>query len=295
MNSSYGTTWQDSVNEEIESLALKNPNITLLDWPSEGKAHPEWSYEDGIHLNPDGQAGVRKVHQGIDRGMTQASQLMYNSGGRPPGSAEQSIVGGTQKSAAHQMGRNTIMQQKTILIVEDDDSVRFLLKLTLQTGGYKVMECADWQEAAGVIPGASYDLALLDIMLPGRDGLSLLPLVRARNLPVIFLTAKGTLTDRVSGLKMGADDYVAKPFEPLELPARVEAVLRRYTAEAGDTPEILSYGVISLDATAHTVSMDGRPAELTEKEYALLEFFMRHPGQAFSREQLISSVWGYDY
>lgn len=187
------------------------------------------------------------------------------------------------------------MQQKKILIVEDDDGVRSLLKLTLETGGYGVIECADGDEAAKAIPTENFDLALLDIMLPGRDGLSLLPLVRRRNLPVIFLTAKGSLSDRVSGLKMGADDYVTKPFEPLELLARVEAVLRRYSAPVEKKQEILTYGSLHLNVSAHTVSLEGKPVELTEKEFELLEFFIRHPGQAFSREQLISNVWGYDF
>ncbi|MEE3481022.1 MAG: response regulator transcription factor [Lachnospiraceae bacterium] len=187
-----------------------------------------------------------------------------------------------------------------ILVVEDDDGVRGLIKMTLQMEGFPVTEAAGGNEGEEKIKEGGFALAILDIMLPGKDGYSLLPLLRERNVPVIFLTAKGTVSDRVLGLKAGADDYITKPFEPVELVARIEAVLRRSagTPETGSKDEgrePLSYKNIILEEDAHRVTEDGTPVALTEKEFALLSFLLQHQGQAFSREQLLDSVWSYDY
>lgn len=187
-----------------------------------------------------------------------------------------------------------------VLVVEDDDGVRGLVRMTLEMEGYPVLEAADGNEGEEKINTGGFVLAILDIMLPGKDGYSLLPLLREKGIPVIFLTAKGTVSDRVLGLKAGADDYITKPFEPVELMARVEAVLRRSTAAPGagsksEGPEPLTYKNIILETDAHRVRKDGAEAALTEKEFELLLFFLQHQGQAFSRDQLLGSVWGYDY
>ena len=187
-----------------------------------------------------------------------------------------------------------------VLVVEDDDGVRGLVRMTLEMEGYPVLEAADGNEGEEKINTSGFVLAILDIMLPGKDGYSLLPLLREKGIPVIFLTAKGTVSDRVLGLKAGADDYITKPFEPVELVARVEAVLRRSTAAPGtgsksEGPEPLTYKNIFLETDAHRVRKDGAEAALTEKEFELLLFFLQHQGQAFSRDQLLGSVWGYDY
>lgn len=187
-----------------------------------------------------------------------------------------------------------------VLVVEDDDGVRGLVRMTLEMEGYPVLEAADGNEGEEKINTGGFVLAILDIMLPGKDGYSLLPLLREKGIPVIFLTAKGTVSDRVLGLKAGADDYITKPFEPVELVARVEAVLRRSTAAPGtgsksEGPEPLTYKNIILETDAHRVRKDGAEAALTEKEFELLLFFLQHQGQAFSRDQLLDSVWGYDY
>ncbi len=187
-----------------------------------------------------------------------------------------------------------------VLVVEDDDGVRGLVRMTLEMEGYPVLEAADGNEGEEKINTGRFVLAILDIMLPGKDGYSLLPLLREKGIPVIFLTAKGTVSDRVLGLKAGADDYITKPFEPVELVARVEAVLRRSTANPGtgsreEGQKPLSYKDIILETDAHRVRKDGAEAALTEKEFELLLFFLQHQGQAFSRDQLLGSVWGYDY
>ena len=185
-----------------------------------------------------------------------------------------------------------------IYLVEDDESIRELVIYTLQTTGLaaKGFPCAKdfWNAMKQEYPS----LVLLDIMLPDEDGLSILKKLRdagpTKRLPVIMLTAKGTEYDKIHGLDLGADYYLAKPFGVMELVSCVKAVLRRCRRDDAERAG-LSAGGVSLDADAHTVTAGGRRITLTYKEFELLRLFMAHPGTAFTREQLMERVWGTDY
>jgi len=147
-----------------------------------------------------------------------------------------------------------------------------------------------------VIEEMEPDLIVLDLMLPGQDGLSLTRRLREYSkVPVIMLTAKGAVEDRIQGLEQGADDYVVKPFDPKELASRVRAVLRRSKEDAALPGQIVEAAGIHLDPNARSVEIRGAPISLTAKEFDLLWFFMRHPRQVFSRAQVLDHVWGYDY
>lgn len=180
-----------------------------------------------------------------------------------------------------------------ILIVEDDENISKMLAATLSIGGYGYAQCGDGLEAIGRITAESYDLILLDVMLPGADGFAVLDAIRAKGCetPVIFLTALGAVADKVKGLRGGAEDYIVKPFEAVELLARIEVVLRR-----ADKSEMrLQYGDICVDIERHTVTKNGEPVVLTPKEFDVLVFFMRNVDVAITREQLLSNVWEYNY
>lgn len=180
-----------------------------------------------------------------------------------------------------------------ILIVEDDENISKMLAATLSIGGYGYAQCGDGLEAIGRITAESYDLILLDVMLPGADGFAVLDAIRAKGCetPVIFLTALGAVADKVKGLRGGAEDYIVKPFEAVELLARIEVVLRR----AGKGEMRLQYGDICVDIERHTVTKSGEPVVLTPKEFDVLVFFMRNVDVAITREQLLSNVWEYNY
>ena len=180
-----------------------------------------------------------------------------------------------------------------ILIVEDDENISKMLAATLSIGGYGYAQCGDGLEAIGRITAESYDLILLDVMLPGADGFAVLDAIRAKGCetPVIFLTALGAVADKVKGLRGGAEDYIVKPFEAVELLARIEVVLRR----AGKSERRLQYGDICVDIERHTVTKNGEPVVLTPKEFDVLVFFMRNVDVAITREQLLSNVWEYNY
>lgn len=180
-----------------------------------------------------------------------------------------------------------------ILIVEDDENISKMLAATLSIGGYGYAQCGDGLEAIGRITAESYDLILLDVMLPGADGFAVLDAIRAKGCetPVIFLTALGAVADKVKGLRGGAEDYIVKPFEAVELLARIEVVLRR----AGKNEMRLQYGDICVDIERHTVTKNGEPVVLTPKEFDVLVFFMRNVDVAITREQLLSNVWEYNY
>lgn len=188
-----------------------------------------------------------------------------------------------------------------IYIVEDDVEVREMETYALKSSGFDVMafECGKAldEQVKSVVP----DLFILDIMLPGEDGLSILKRLRnqenTRNVPVIMLTAKGTELDKVKGLDLGADDYIAKPFGILELISRVRAVLRRSgqgPAESTEAPNLALGGVI-LDDQRRSVTVDGVAVELTFKEYELLKLLMSRPGTVFSRQQILEKIWGIDF
>ena len=176
-----------------------------------------------------------------------------------------------------------------ILIVEDDEMIADVISRGLSRAGYQCLCAYDGLEAAGLLEEHRYDLILLDIMLPGADGFEVYQ--TAEHVPTIFLTAKGGLSDRVRGLRMGADDYIVKPFEMLELLARVEAVLRR-TRKSGT--DFVFYGV-RIDFESRTIEKDGQETECTPREYELLETLVKNRNIALSRERLLDLVWGYDY
>lgn len=181
-----------------------------------------------------------------------------------------------------------------ILIVEDDEKIANAIKRGLSRQSYAVDISYDTDDAKGNIESVSYDLMILDRMLPGEvDGLGLLKLIRKSNnqTPVLFLTAKDKVLDRAEGLNAGADDYLVKPFSYLELLARVRALLRRPRTGLTETLEI---GSLTLDTLKKSVHREGKEIELSSKEFALLEYFMRHPGNVHSKERLIENVWDFD-
>ena len=178
-----------------------------------------------------------------------------------------------------------------ILIVEDEKPIAELIRLSLRRAGYHCQCIYDGLAAADVLERERFDLVLLDIMLPGVDGFSLLEYIRPTGTPVIFLTAKNAVNDRVRGLRMGAEDYIVKPFEVLELLARVDVVLRRYHK----TSDTLDIGGLHIDQQAMQVTRDGAPIALTKKEYDLLLLFARNPGVALYRETIYERVWTEDF
>lgn len=175
-----------------------------------------------------------------------------------------------------------------VLIVEDEPAIADLIAMTLGTAGYRCETAADGKTAADLLEENRYALIFLDIMLPEIDGYELMDYIRPMGMPVIFTTAKGTLRERVKGLRMGADDYIVKPFEPEELLARAEAVLRRARTGNG----ALVYGDVALDPATHRVTRAGRPVSLAPREFDLLLALMRRPGVTLYREDLYEMVWG---
>ena len=181
----------------------------------------------------------------------------------------------------------------TVLVVDDEPIVRDVVVRYLRREGFETLEAADGDEARALLDERTPDLVVLDVMLPGADGLELCGWIRGRSaLPVILLTARGEEADRIVGLDLGADDYVSKPFSPRELVARVRAVLRR--AEPQTSPRRLAYGALELDAETREVWRDGRELALTQKEFDVLWFLASHPRKVFSRDQLMRRVWGYE-
>ena len=178
-----------------------------------------------------------------------------------------------------------------ILIVEDEKPISNLIRLSLNKAGYKCTCVYDGVSAADLLEAERFDLILLDIMLPGADGFELMEYIRPLEIPVIFLTAKNSVEDKVRGLRMGAEDYLVKPFEILELLARVETVLRRYQK----VDSTIKYGGLVIDTRSMTVRRDGVDIALTRKEYELLLLFVRNPGTALYRETIYERVWGGEY
>ncbi len=178
-----------------------------------------------------------------------------------------------------------------ILIVDDEKPICDLIDLNLSSAGYQCSTALDGLEALDKIENETYDLILLDIMLPGADGYDIMEYIRPLGIPVIFITAKHEVKDRVKGLKLGADDYLVKPFDVVELVARVEAVLRRYNK----TEQKLKAGDVTVDLEAHRVTKAGRPVTLTNKEFGLLVLFIRNKNVALFRETLYEKVWEEEY
>jgi DNA-binding response OmpR family regulator len=182
----------------------------------------------------------------------------------------------------------------TVLIVDDEPIVREVVVRYLQREGHATLEADHGDRARELLERQTPDLVVLDVMLPGADGLELCRWIRSRSeLPVILLTARGEEADRIVGLELGADDYVTKPFSPRELAARVRTVLRRSSSN-GSTPEHLAVGDLELDAHAREVRRGTTELKLTAKEFDLLWFLASHPRRVFSRDQLMSRVWGYE-
>ena len=181
----------------------------------------------------------------------------------------------------------------TVLVVDDEPIVREVVVRYLAREGHDTLEAADGAAARNEIERSDPDLVVLDVMLPGLDGLELCRWIRRRSeLPVIMLTARGDEADRIVGLELGADDYVTKPFSPRELAARVRSVLRRSTA-ATPSAEKLAFGDVELERGTREARKAGARIRLTAKEFDLLWFLASHPRRVFSRDQLMASVWGY--
>jgi two-component system OmpR family response regulator len=177
-----------------------------------------------------------------------------------------------------------------ILIVEDDERLASSLHRGLEEAGMAVDTVGDGEEALHMAAAASYDVIVLDVMLPARDGFAVAGHLREKSVdsPILMLTGRGAVEDRVHGLEVGADDYLVKPFALRELIARIKALSRRHLP---DRASVLAAGSLSLDTTAHRVTVAGSEVELTAKEFAILEFFMLHRGQLLSREQILENVW----
>ena len=184
-----------------------------------------------------------------------------------------------------------------IYCVEDERNIRELIVYTLESSGFTARGLESGKELNAAIAEQLPDLILLDIMLPGEDGLEILSRLKAsevtKEIPVIMVTAKGAEYDKVMGLDCGADDYITKPFGMMEMVSRIRAVLRRTSPKAA--PPILRQGGITMDEGRHVVEADGTPITLTLKEYDLLRLFLENPGQVFTRDRLLSAVWGADY
>ncbi len=189
--------------------------------------------------------------------------------------------------------------ERRVLIVEDEANLAEALRYSLEAEGYHVMAAADGLRGLELARGDSPDLVILDVMLPGLDGLELCRLLRRESdVPVLMLTARGEEVDRVVGLELGADDYVTKPFSMRELLARVRAMLRR--PRTGTTPasvphQVLRAGELELDVEAHRARLGGQELDLKPREFDLLALFMGSPGRAFTREQILDRLWGHDY
>ncbi|MED1408831.1 response regulator transcription factor [Bacillus paramycoides] len=186
------------------------------------------------------------------------------------------------------------MSKYRVLVVDDESDMRQLVGMYLDNFGYEWGEAENGKEALRNLETDHYDFVVLDIMMPEMDGLSVCKEIRkTSDVPIIFLTAKGEEWNRVNGLRMGADDYIVKPFSPGELIARMEAVLRRYTKQ--EQQEEIQFGPILINEKSRRIETNGELISLTVKEFDLLYFLCQHNGQVFSREQLLEKVWGYDY
>ncbi len=186
------------------------------------------------------------------------------------------------------------MASEKVLVVDDDAATVDLVKAYLQRDGYRVLVAYDGHEALRLAREGRLDLIVLDLMLPGIDGLEICRTLRAESdVPIIMLTARTTDQDKLTGLGLGADDYVTKPFDPRELAARVKAVLRRLPGERG--PDEIKYGDLTVSFLRHEAFLGARQLHLTETEFKLLGVLIKEPGRVFSREQLIEKAFGYDF
>ena len=178
-----------------------------------------------------------------------------------------------------------------ILVVEDEAPIRDLISINLQLVGYEVFTAEDGIVAENFLEKQKVDLILLDVMIPGIDGFSLIEKIKKHNIPVIFVTAKESVLDRVKGLRLGADDYIIKPFETIELLARIEVVLRRYYKNNN----IIKFKNIEVDTKQRSVKLNDKEVYLTVKEYELLVLLLQNKNIALSRDQILDRVWGFEY
>lgn len=189
--------------------------------------------------------------------------------------------------------------KKHILIADDEKEILSLLRLYLENAGYQVSEASDGASAYTLIQTGSIDLAILDVMMPKLDGYTLIRRIREHSdLPIIVLSAKSETTDKIMGLGLGADDYIAKPFDGLEVIARVEACLRRLSrakVSPSPAPSLLTVRDLTLDTSACVLIKDGTSVELTSIEYRILKLFMESPGRVFTKKQIYEAAWGDDY
>ena len=187
------------------------------------------------------------------------------------------------------------METKTILVVEDEASIAEVVSLYLKRAGYNVQIASDGRKAMNAFERQSPDFVILDLMLPEVDGLALTRWLRDRSdVPIIMLTARREEIDRITGLDLGADDYVVKPFSPQELVSRVRAVMRRLGRERGEdvSERALSFDALTIDPLSRVVTVKDMPVDLTAKEFDMLYLMARHPKQVFTREQLLDRIWG---
>ena len=187
---------------------------------------------------------------------------------------------------------------RTILVVEDEPTLRETLVEALESDGFRVVSAADGREALTQFRGERPDLVLLDLMLPELSGIEVTRIIRAESgVPIVMLTAKDAELDKVVGLELGADDYVTKPFSLRELTARIRALFRRSetAATVGGAPTIVDLGAVQADLAGHRLLRDGQTLPVKPKAFELLAFLIRNPGQVFTRDQLLEHVWGYDY
>ncbi|EXX87832.1 transcriptional regulator [Paenibacillus darwinianus] len=183
-----------------------------------------------------------------------------------------------------------------ILIVDDEKPMRELIKFYLIGNGYRISEAEDGREALAMLRTGEFDLLLVDWMMPDMDGRELCRQVRTSNqVPIIMLTARNQLKDKIQGFESGADDYLTKPFEEAELIVRIKALIRRARSSPAARRQIVQYKGLSMNVESHEVTYESNPVHLTAHEFALLRFMLFHPGQALTRDQIIEHVWGIDF
>jgi DNA-binding response OmpR family regulator len=199
-----------------------------------------------------------------------------------------------QSIVNHDLTERRCAMNERILVVDDEPTIREVVERYLVREGFRTLVAADGEEALVLAPDA--DLVILDVMLPRVDGIEVCRRIRSRSaVPIIMLTARTEEIDTLLGLRMGADDYVTKPFSPMELVARVQAVLRRAAGATHVDGDVLHAGALRINRGRRTVERSGEPLELTAREFDLLQFLAAHPGQVFTREQLLDQVWDYHY
>jgi len=185
---------------------------------------------------------------------------------------------------------------KTILVADDEPTLVATLKYNLERESYAVITAGDGESALDAARASHPDLIVLDLMMPGLNGLEVCRIIRREmHVPILILTARGAETDKVAGLEIGADDYVTKPFSMRELVARVRALLRRSEHAPAQDTDIVTAGDLTIDMRKRAVTKNGSPLALKPKEFELLSFFARNHGKAFTRDQLLNQIWGYDY